>query len=327
MRFLFLTTLLPMLTNPQRSLKFYDPSTFWKMDWKQGLADLPYVLFGIYFSREVANDAVLFRSLSPLHLLQVFVLVSIFLPLYLGFVYAKYKIVYPKFVSRLVILFALFGFLIQLMFLGQLNIRSMEASDGEAYVEYFFLFMSLFMLFLIPAAASGGFKMGRKIFGGESTLKPERHLGNLFAVVLGISLFLFQFIYFLDEERPMGWRWLVFFLEISISIFAANRFFAFLRFVKRKIEENNKYHRAQQIFETAFPFIITSVLLIWSQVATRAAGKVIGEGDRPVLVIIFALILSGVIPFRLFLLFNPPLRFINLLAGIASFSFFLWSIS
>ncbi len=313
------------LPNPN-ALKFYNPSTFWKLDWRQLFADIPYVLFAVYFSQQVVNDTTLFRSLSPLQLLQVFVLVSLFLPFYLGFIYAKYKIVYPKIVSRIVSLFGLLGFLIQLMFLVQLNIRSMEAGQGEKYVEWFFLLLSLFLLFLIPAAASGGFKMGRKVFGKEDALRPEKQLGNLFAVLLGICLFLFQFIYFVDEERAMGWRCLVFFLELGISIYVANRVFVFMRFVKRKLLEKNHYRRVTGFIETIFPLIITSVLLIWSQVANHAAQKAIGEDThRPVIVIIFALILSGVIPFRLFLLFNPPLRFYNLLTGLAAFAFFLWS--
>jgi hypothetical protein len=65
--------------------------------------------------------------------------------------------------------------------------------------------------------------------------------------------------------------------------------------------------------------LIIASLVFWNELIDHRLDEV-SSGERFVF-----LLLTGILPFRVLLIFNPPMRFLNLLAGIASLAFFLYS--
>ena len=75
-----------------------------------------------------------------------------------------------------------------------------------------------------------------------------------------------------------------------------------------------------------FPFFIIAILVFWAGVAIYFIkgdfGNASGEISKRTMLL--TVILSGLVPFRVIMLFNAPLRLSNMVMGVISLSYFFW---
>lgn len=85
---------------------------------------------------------------------------------------------------------------------------------------------------------------------------------------------------------------------------------------------------ASAFYRFVFPVIIVTLLSLWNEIYLwgKLAPAVRAHEAVSIAGMIFYLVLTGIIPMRLLMLFKPPLNLVNLTAGAGSIGYFVYSI-
>lgn len=307
-------------------LPAYDPAKFWKIDWRALPADLAFILFGIVLSHDYFSYHYFFTEISPKKLLALYLVVVVTICWYMGFVFARYNVYYNTTINKLarwiltIAGLTLLGYLLAII----LPIFDEQAVQ-DASVEHFGMF-AIFMLVLGPLFGLGGYLTARRAIQFEATGKlQEKDFGDgesLYVILIFLFVAVAALVYgtqtdFVQHSSVQGlWIALVFIGAVIVGAIAIG----ILMGIKKLLVKIGLYYRLAFIFETVFPFIIISSLIFWNEMQRHYLSGLSPAGYLGVL------FFTGILPFRILLIFNPPLRIFNLIIGTGSFLFFMWSL-
>jgi hypothetical protein len=280
-------------------------SEFWKIDYSELAMDILLIAYSIAFSGFFSESTEAFLHLSASSVFIFFVVLSMFLPWYMGMIYARYRILYNKYIAFIPLLVILLVLIFMLVFLFALNNEAIKFYGITTEASAVYNISTVLLLFYIARAFYVGYKTEKDALQGNSfNVENEEHL-RFFFLSFGLSAaFVFCIMYFAQIEN--GFRD-VFnsFLVIGIALISG----LLLAFFAIKMLTR---------LQAAIPIFIITLLICWNTVIegsiTWAMKIATGEVDRDVLIILLSFM--GLIPFRFILLFSPPLRAVNLAAGI-----------
>lgn len=278
--------------------------------------DLLLIIYSVFFSRLFFSDGDYFLTIPPTVIYAFFLLVSLFMPWYMGVIYARYRTQYGKFISAfpfavmLLVGFVLFGVLSayneNLMGYVELNTRS----------KMVYYVSGTLILFYIIRAWYIGYKTEKDLLKGNVfSIEHEEHIRFFFLSFALSAAFVLCMLYF-AAEAPAFSHSLLYYFGIVLSALGGGLLWAFLviRFLAR--------------LQFLFPILIISLLICWSgffETCFTKAFEITGTKDYKDILIIL-LVFTGVIPFRIVMLLAPPLRGINLLLGIIALVCYFYSL-
>ena len=299
----------------------YDPKIFWKMDWKGLPVDCALIIFGIIFSNGYFSNR-FFTEIAPGKLLVIFLFVVIAVSWYMGFILARYQVYYSRKINIMARwVFGITGITL-LGYLMAATFPLLNTPDSDKTGTSLAMFATFFLV-LGPFFGIGGWMTGDRILKMESDEKPKNNeLGadEMFYVVMVAILTSIAFLIRTsqcDFVQQSSWSFFWFILIFIGAAFAGVFAIGILMAIKWMLVKIGIYYRLAFIFETSFPLFIISSLIFWNEIQRHYLS---GINPTEYLGILF---FTGILPFRFLLIFNPPLRMINLLIGIASFIFYI----
>ena len=321
----FNTKTIKRADEPELRLPAYDPSKFWKIDWKALPVDFAFILFGIILSRGYFSNY-FFTEISPTKLLALYLFVVIAVSWYMGFILGRYTIYYNETLNKMarwilgIAGITLLGYLMAII-ITMVDDRN-QVVDKSA--EHFGMFAT-FMLVIGPLFGIGGYMTAQRAIKFEATgILEKEDDGEMMYVGLICMLVSVAFLVYVSQlnfvqQSSASFIWFIFiFIGAALAGVVA---FLIMKAIKWFLVLIGLYYRLAFIFETAFPFVIISALIFWNEMQRHYLS---GLSPTTFLGVLF---FTGILPFRMMLVFNPPLRAINLLIGIASFAFYIWSVS
>lgn len=305
---------------------FYNKALFYKVYYPDLAVDILLFVFSVFVSDTFFSPEGLFNSLKQWQTVAMYCVVILTLPYYLGYLYVKSSVFYSKPVMKLfqwlfIIMVAMVLVnLVRLM--TKLDLTDFQPSDVNGFMGIF----SLFMIVLGPMMCIGGASAARSEMIDPGAEKRDKFnsekfvtIGALFMIVMGIG-FMIYFMGLLPKEA--GWSVIVaFFAGPIAAVIVYGLFIAFLTL----LDKIGVYKYLAFVAKNTFPAFIISVLVFWAGVAIYFMKNDFGGADGKLSAggVIFSVCLSGLVPFRLVLMFNPPWRIVNIISGIISLTWFL----
>jgi hypothetical protein len=317
----------PEPTNLPLRLSPYDPAIFWKIDWKALPVDCAFIIFGIAFTQDLFGESGIFTSMSPRFLLGMYLVTVISVSWFMGFILSRFVVYYNRAINLTARwIFALAGITLLIYLMAMVFPLIPEDGSGTKSDETFSMFAT-FMLVLGPFFGIGGYMTGSRIVKAKKNNKTIQEQGGademFYGVMIGLLAAVGFLVYMCQTEfvqtSSVSFVWIT--LIMLGSGFVAALVIGLLMMIKRALVSIGLFYKIAFILETSFPFIIISSLIFWNEVQKHFLSGLSPTG------MIGILFFSGIIPFRVALIFNPPLRFINLIIGIASLTFYIFCLT
>ena len=292
------------------------------------LADLVLIVFSFFVSAKLFSKDGIFTHLQHWQSIAMYCIVTLTIPWYLGYLYVRNSVFYNKIILKI---FLWIFILMTLMILVQLmrlvltdDVIGSDLSGKNGFTAVF----AIFLLVLGPMMCMGGAMQADDEFTSKEPESQKFDAGKLaggggafFIIVLAIALMVY-IIGLFPENSSFGVIMLGYIGGPILAVIAFALFVGFLQL----LDKIGIYKYLRILAINTFPFFIISVLVFWSGVAfyfmhddfAGASGR-ISKGAM-----LFIVMISGLVPFRIVMLFNAPLRLSNIIMGGISLSYFFW---
>lgn len=308
--------------------RYFDEAFFWRINVSELIADAGVILFSIFFSRYLFKEADILHALKPWEIMGLYAVVVLTLPWYLGYMYAIYEEYYSKFVMRTIMVVFIIIVLFVLVYMVRIMFSSGQMDDNapaDTITTTTDIF-SLFLLVLGPMMSIGGLVAGKDdcdTIRKKDTDDDASPTAALLILVLAIA-FLAWWVS-IPAVQNHGWLALLAYLGCAFPAVIVYGLFLWFKSFLRKM---GVYHSLARLAGYLFPFFIIVILILWSDIGQHFIIMDFGNGGKMSFkYLLLSLSIAGFIPFRAILLFQPPLRLINIAIGIGAFIFYLYSIS
>jgi len=293
----------------------------------EALFDVLLVLYSKYFLYGLVTGGRRFVEILSMNSLMVIGLfIDFFIIWYLGMIFRSYRDYYKKIGAYLAF------FIAALWIVGALHM-GMAMNVFDLFGKPDFVIMSVFGYLMVMVGIGGGivfagteYQMGT----GKPTAADRLHAMKIVLPFGMWAMNIYLVYHLLDALHMKSWI-------LGIVLWAAMIFLEFYPLHRAELAVRKRpasppgaplSPAANAFYRFAFPVIIITLLCLWDEIclwgrlapAAREHETVSGAG------MIFYLVLTGIIPMRLILLFKPPLNLVNLLAGAGSMGYFVYSI-
>lgn len=303
---------------------------FYGFNFNSLLIDAILITFSFIVSDQFFAPGGMFDGFKTWQILALYCAVLVMLPYFLGYIYVRNSAYFSKPAMRLqqwifiIITLMVIVNLIRLV----LNIEDVENLKNDE--NAFFAVFGMFMIVLGPMMSMVGvFQAEEEFSRGEESIEEfnANHFagkGAMFILILAIG-FMVYFIGFFDKENS-GWgAVLSMFLGPLAAVIVMGIFMAILTFLSKI----GIYKYLVVFTKNLSPFMIIIILVFWSGVTMHFMYRDFSNanGQVPKTAVLLSVILSGLVPFRLIMMFSPPWRLSNILIGIAAMTWFFYSIT
>jgi hypothetical protein len=286
------------------------------------LAVFIFVLFlegfiGSPLSKKFINDSGLMAVL--------YLVFAYCMPWYLGGIYMKYKEYKKAWIDKTVLV--IFSIIVLFIFI-MITFLCVAGSPGGFENRSGFILTSGIVLLImgciaaltVPEGKTGSFENTKNISGGTIIL----------VFTIGMLGFFYIAIYkpFLPESAKGFLYYLYFFgtfFGVPVIIAVA---LMIVMIVKGLLVRLNLTKALFKIKDFALPFFLTTLLLLFNSISsiyiTRIGTTIFRDGSS--LPVVLLLVFSGILPMRLLLILAPPVRFVNIVTGIAGMAVYIYSI-
>jgi hypothetical protein len=292
--------------------------------------DIILIAFSFIVSDQFFAPGGAFDGLKTWQILALYCAVLVMLPYFLGYIYVRNSAYFSKDIMKvqrgvfIIITFMVIVNLIRLV----LNIEDFEDLKNDE--NSFFALFGMFMIVLGPMMCIVGAMQAEAEFTKSKediekfNSEDVAEKGAMFVLIMAIG-FMIYFIGFFSKEDS-GWGVIVCMLLGPLAaVIVYGIFLAILTLLSWM-----GFYKYLVIFSRNLsPFVIITILVFWSGVTLHFMHRdfASADGKVPLVAVLFSVILSGLIPFRLIMMFNPPWRLSNILIGTASLIWFFYSIA
>lgn len=305
----------------------YNKQLFYTIHIPELLADLLLIVFSFFVSHELFSETGVFESLDPWQISAMYCVVVLTLPWYLGYVYVRNSAHYNKVVMKVFLWIFILMVLMILVYLIRLVVNgNFEESNDLSGPDEFTTGFAMFLLVLGPMMCMGGVASAQQSFAPEGSdakkFDPNNMMGTgaLLMIVMAIA-----FMVYFAGLFPADSNWGAVLAYIGGPFASVLVFLLFLGFL-HLLDKIGIYKYLAIIAQNSFPFFITTVLVFWSGVAihfmqtdfTNESGELSKGG------MLFSIFVSGLVPFRIIMMFNAPLRIVNIGIGILALAYFFF---
>lgn len=306
----------------------FDKDVFFRFSVREILVDILFVTFSFFISDSFFEESNFFTELKSWQVVAMYGVVVLTLPYYMGYIYERNKSYYTKPVMKVYLWIFILMTLMILINLMRLVFKIMGDSDNFLHdANGFTAAFSLFLLVLGPMMCIGGAMTAQSELqtkeGEELKFNPDRFAasGSFLLITLAVALM----IYFIGlfPEGSGGWVVIVGYLGGPI---AAVIIFGLFMGLLSLLDKMGVYKCLVVIAKTTFPFFIISVLVFWSGIIIHFMKTDFANpsGHLSVGAIIFSVCISGLIPFRIISILNPPWRLSNIIVGLLTMIWFFY---
>ncbi|HOD17005.1 MAG TPA: hypothetical protein PLA65_19285 [Spirochaetota bacterium] len=291
------------------------------------LFDLFLVLYAEFFLYKLVTGGKLFVEILSMNALFVIgVFIDFFVLWYIGMIFRSYRGYYKK-VGVFIAFFVAALWILVSLHLG------MAKNVFDLFGKPDLIIMSVFGYLMVVVGIGGGivfagteYQMGK----GKPTAAVRL---NAMKKLLPISMWAMNIyiVYHLLHALDMK-SWI-----LGIGLWAVMIFLEFYPLHRAELAARRRppappdaalTPAARAFYRFVFPVIIVTLLCLWNEIYLwgKLAPAVRAHETVSIAGMIFYLVLTGIIPMRLLLLFKPPLNAVNLLAGAGSMGCFIYSI-
>lgn len=305
----------------------YNKNFFYKLYFPDLIADILLIVFGVFTSNELFSDTGIFYQIESWQTLILYSAVTIIIPWYMGYIYVRNQAFYPKLFMKitlwvfiLMMLMILVNLVRMVIEMDDIEDKFMQGPDG---------FMAVFAMFLLvmgPMCSIGGAaRADEELTSEPGTLKgydAERTATTGAFTIMLLAIAIMIYIIGLFPADSTG------FLAVLCGFFGgplgAILVFGLYMGLLKLLDKIGIYKYLKLITQHSAPFLIVAVLVFWSGVAIHFMQHDFGDGSGKISLggMLFSVFVSGLIPFRIVMMFNAPLRLINIIIGILSLSYF-----
>ncbi len=312
------------------TLEPFNREVFYSINIRDLFIDILFVIFSFSISTEFFSEGGLFDSLKTWQILAMYCAVVLTLPYYLGYLYIHNSAYFSKTVMKIQLwVFILITFVV-LVDLVRLTFNLEDIEEPKHDVSGFFAVFSMFLLVLGPmmciAGGIRGYREFSKIKEDEYKFNSDNFAstGAFFIIILAIAFMIYFIGLFPDDKGGLAAV-----VGMFAGPFAAVIVFGIIMGFFTLLDKIGLYKPIVKLSSGLFPLFIISVLVFWSGVNlhfihndfANASGKI------PAGSMIIAVLLSGLIPFRIITLFNPPWRISQIIIGILSMGYFFYRLA
>ncbi len=290
------------------------------------IADAILASFGIFMLLP-GNDVVLTGSDYTLKIIQFLLVISL-VPWYMGYLLHHFDN-YPR-VLRLIfqwifglIVLALIVFLIVSMF-------PMFSADAEPEgLELFLVSFGMFFTVLGPLMLLGGYSDAKALDNSRDLTKPiEWPIVTFTILIITLAIFFMIIIVGIFDPKWTGegsfWIIVLAFLGGPLVAILSIMPFAFLG---KYLEKHDTYRVLPRSIAIILPALTFCSLVWWNDLVIYNMSPLF-EGGKPTSAqLIWSLILAGIIPFRVVMLFKPPLNWFHLAVGIIALAIYFMGLT
>jgi hypothetical protein len=323
----------PEETIVQGPFRPFDKNYFLKLNAGTFIVDALVLSFVFFISKRIFGDQEILQTIPPRLNLGLYFIIVLTLPWHLGYLCSKFNAYYGETVKIIVII--IFSIVV---FFTLLNIfplfEKIELTDGKkgnAWTELMGKF-SMLLLFVGPAIGYAGLKSGMEDFAPTipkdtiGIVKPGFKFELKAYFVISVAFFIGLGMFFLDKfsfaENNLS-KIIVILISLVLGFFVM----LFLLIIKIKIAQLKKYKPFVLFAKTFFPALIVLAMMFWNQNNLAMYNEILNANHlrysgTPYFIM---LLITGYIPYRIILLFTPPLNLINISLGIITLAIYIHS--
>ena len=311
-------------------LKPFDKKIFYRFSVQDLLMDALFVFFSFFISGEFFSDNGIFFKMKPWQITALYCAVTLTLPYYLGYIYTRNSVYFSKRVMKIMLWTFVVMLLMVLVYLMRIILQTSDIAEPGHDKNGFFGVFGVFLIVLGPMMCMGGAATAHNEFskqdGKEIEFKPENAnvTGALLILVLAIGFMIFILGMF-PGNSSFGVVLLAYIGGPVAAIITCLLLVGFLSLLNKI----GIYKYLALIAKNTFPFFIICILVFWSGVAMHFMISDFGNtgGKLSWNAIIFSICVSGLVPFRIISMLNPPWRISNIIIGICTLIYFFWKLS
>lgn len=307
-----------------------DKATLYQFSIPDLLADIALFAFSFLLSKSLFTNNGFFFQLQPWQILLMFCIITLTLPWYFGYIYVWCKAYYSKIVlkiSLIVFIAITLTILIRLMTLV-ISVGPHEGETDFEGIDGFTAFFASFLLILGPMMSLAGSMSAQDRLTNPnqntSSFDSDKFMSGIGAfliLIMGIAYMVFFIGLFPKEYSGIGV--VVSFIGGPLAgVITMGLLFALITLID-KIGLYKYLVKGALIF---FPLFITSTLVFWSGVSMYYFNRDFGNLQHsPMAYFLLCFFITGLIPFRIVMIFRPPLNILNMIFGIISLLFFMYN--
>lgn len=305
----------------------FDKTLFYQLSIPDLLCDILLIIFSFFVSDELFSNSGLFIGLKSWQIIAMYCVVVLTLPWYLGYIYGRNSAFYrPEIIKIFRWVFILMTIMVLVYLVRLLFSTGWEDMENMKGIDEFMGAFAIFLLVLGPMMCLGGAASAYQSFspdGDESKKFNPDKSANTWALLMLVLAIAFM-IYFTGAFQEKAGDWIIIVAYLGGPIAAVLVFAAFILFLTL-LEKIGLYRYLAIIAQNTFPLFIISVLVFWSGIAIHFMISDFGdaEGKISTSAMIFSVLASGLVPFRIIMLFNAPIRMTNIIIGILSLGYFM----
>lgn len=260
------------------------------------------------------------HTLSPMMITVIYLIFAYCLPWYMGIIYRQFEGYFQSTGRR--VLLAIFGMLVLFIFIsigyctGKAGV--LESNKGG------FMIMAGIVLLMMGCIVGGTYNPKLESAAEDN---EDISLAGFIAIITLSILGFFCGISFIQHWHGTFGFVLDFLTIIMLFLGTAVVCIVLLTvmiYLKAGLIKLKLLKPIMKLKHFLLPFVLTTLLLLFNNLNLQIIKEMVQSitGGSPGLTVIIALIISGIIPFRIILLLTPPVRLINI--GIGAIVFYLY---
>lgn len=261
------------------------------------------------------------QELSSATIVMMFIVVITIIPWYMGYLLQVFES-YTKIFQQIAKWFFGIITLALVVFLIVTFLPMMEEKTSLTPAENFLFAFGLFFLVLGPMMIIGGYVDGKSIDSSRDKKNP--YLRPMYTTVMGIItlsiLYLILIVGWFDPNWEGNSNFLVILLAFLVGPIGALITFIPVVFFGKWLEKVDTLRILPHLTYIALPVITFNTLIWWNDIVLY---NLWGGSQPSVSQIIWSMVLAGIIPFRLLMLFKPPFKWTGIIFGLIALGVYI----
>jgi hypothetical protein len=308
----------------------FDKTIFYNISFRELLVDALIVVFSFFISDEFFSARGIFETAKPWQILAMYCGVVLTLPYYFGYLYVHNSAYYSKPVMKFFLWLFIIMTVMALVNMMRLMYSIGDVQDLKNDESGFFAVFATFLLVIGPMMCIGGSATAYAEFSKQKEEDIKFNMEkNPTTVALGILVLAIAFMIYFIGLFPQKYSGLAAVLGMFAGPLAAVIVLVIMVGIFNLLSKIGIYRYLVIFAKNSFPLFIVAVLVFWSGVSIHFM-KTDFEGTSGHLswsAILFSVVISGLLPFRIISMLNPPWRISNIIIGTLTLTWFLYSLS
>lgn len=308
-----------------------------KIDIPLLITDLLLIIFSASVSRYLFNDMDIIHHWPSWQLQALYAITMFIVPWYMGYQYGIISGYYKQAITIILLPILVLTILAMDIYMFRILLSVMGAMDKDK-ASFITGIVSIFIMIIGPVMGIAGYSESKKVLNENdaskgassytswrddllmiSSIKDLPVAALCIVIMMSVALMTWLGSYVVVKDH-----FILVLLVFIGSVVVACGIFLYFNWLRFRLRKTTFFNPVINLCAKFIPLIIVALLAVWVGIELSFIRDDLGQsGKISAITLLWILLVTGILPYRVIMLFNPPFKWINFFTGLIALTYFI----